>query len=99
MKRIKTSCVAGAAALVCGLALAGEPAVRIETGAARAEVTALGWDTEGTGRERTNLLRPRTMVGLRIRCRSALRLNSKAANTTKTTTPALSFQSLSSSTS
>jgi len=68
MNPIKTSCVAGTTALVCGLALAGEPAVRIETGAARAEVTALGWDTEGTGRERTNLLRPQTMVGLRIRC-------------------------------
>ena len=68
MKQIKTSCVAGATALVCGLALAGEPAVRIETGAARAEVTALGWDTEGTGREKTNLLQPQTMVGLRIRC-------------------------------
>ena len=55
------------ASLVCRLALAGEPAVRIETGAQRAEVTALGWDTEGTGREKTNLLRPQTMVGLRIR--------------------------------
>jgi hypothetical protein len=52
MKRIKTSCVAAATALVCGLALAGELAVRIEFGAARAEVTALGWDTEGTGREK-----------------------------------------------
>ena len=39
-----------------------EPAERIETGAARIEVTALGWDTEGTGRERTNLLRPQTIV-------------------------------------
>jgi len=68
MKQIKTSCVTGATALVCGLALAGEPAVRIEFGAARAEVTALGWDTEGTGREKTNLLRPQTMAGLRIRC-------------------------------
>ena len=62
MKQIKTICVAGATALVCGLALAGEPAVRIETGAARAEVTALGCDTEGTGRETTNLVRPQTMV-------------------------------------
>jgi len=68
MKQIATSCVAGVTALVCGLALAGEPAVRIETGAARAEIVALGWDTEGTGREKTNLLRPQTMVGLRIRC-------------------------------
>jgi hypothetical protein len=67
MKCIKTSCVAGATALVCGLTLAGEPAVRIEFGAARAEITALGWDTEGTGREQTNLLRPQTMAGLRIR--------------------------------
>lgn len=67
MKQNIKTCVAGATALVCGLALAGEPAVRIETGAKRAEVTALGWDTEGTGRETTNLLRPQTMVGLRIR--------------------------------
>ena len=67
MNQIKTSCVVGGAALVCGLALAGKPAVRIETGAKRAEVTALGWDTEGTGREKTNLLRPQMLVGLRIR--------------------------------
>jgi hypothetical protein len=51
----------------CVSAMAGEPAVRVETGAARAEITALSWDTEGTGREKTNLLRPQTMVGLRIR--------------------------------
>jgi hypothetical protein len=68
MKRIKTSCVAGVAALVGGLALAREPAVRIETKAARAEIMALGWDTEGTGRENTNLLRPQATAGLRIRC-------------------------------
>jgi hypothetical protein len=68
MNRIKAIVVAGATALAGGLAWAGEPAVRIETGATRAEVTALGWDTEGTGRETTNLLRPQTMVGLRIRC-------------------------------
>jgi hypothetical protein len=51
----------------CGLALAGAPAMRIETGAVRAEITALSWDTEGTGREKTNLLRPQIMVGLRVR--------------------------------
>ncbi len=51
----------------CLSALAGGPALRIETGAARAEITVLSWDTEGTGREQTNLLRPQTMVGLRIR--------------------------------
>ncbi len=45
----------------------GEPAVRIETGPARAEVTALSWDTEGTGREKINLLRPGAMVELHIR--------------------------------
>jgi len=55
------------AVLVCHLASAGEPVVRIETGAVRAEVMWLSWDTEGTGREKTNLLRPQTMVGLRIR--------------------------------
>ncbi|MCY3020690.1 MAG: hypothetical protein NTW87_16860 [Planctomycetota bacterium] len=51
----------------CGVLPAGEPALRIETGAKRAEITALSWDTEGTGRDKTNLLRPNTMVGLRIR--------------------------------
>ncbi|MGD0093013.1 MAG: hypothetical protein ABSE73_24135 [Planctomycetota bacterium] len=54
-------------AVFCQASIAGEPALRAETGAARAEITALGWDTEGTGREKTNLLRPNTMVGLRIR--------------------------------
>jgi len=68
MKEILKSCVAVATILVCGLTLAGEPAVRVESGAARAEITALGWDTEGTGREKSNLLRPQTSVGLRIRC-------------------------------
>ncbi len=67
MKEILPNCVAWAMVLVCGLALAGEPAVRIDTGARRAEVTALGWDTEGTGREKINLLRPQASVGLRIR--------------------------------
>ncbi len=47
--------------------IGGKPAVRLETGATRAEITALGWDTEGSAREKTNLLRPQTMAGLRIR--------------------------------
>jgi hypothetical protein len=67
MMWIKASCIAAATALVCELALAGEPVIRIESGAQRAEVTWLSWDTEGTGREKVNLLRPQTMVGLRIR--------------------------------
>ncbi len=45
----------------------GEPAVRLETGPARAEIIALGWDTEGSGRHRANLLRPQSAAGLRIR--------------------------------
>ena len=57
----------GATILVCGLAVAGEPAVWMKPEPASAEITALGWDTEGTGREKTNLLRPQLMVGLRIR--------------------------------
>ena len=40
--------------------------IRIETGAARAEITALSWDTEGTGREQTSLLRSGTAAGLRF---------------------------------
>jgi hypothetical protein len=47
--------------------MAGEPVVRVETGAARAGITALSWDTEGTGREKRNLLRPGTPAGLRFR--------------------------------
>lgn len=43
------------------------PGVRIEYGAEHASIVHLGWDTEGTGRQQTNLLRPQTMVGLRIR--------------------------------
>lgn len=50
-----------------GLAIVGEPTVRVETGAARAEIMALSWDTEGTGREQTSLLRPGTAAGLRFR--------------------------------
>lgn len=68
MKPIKSRCVTGGIALVCWLSSAGQPALRVETGFARAEITVLSWDTEGTGREKTNLLRPQTMVGLRIRC-------------------------------
>lgn len=57
-----------AAGVMCGgLALAGEPTVRVETGAARAGITAPSWDTEGTGREKHNLLRPGTAAGLRFR--------------------------------
>ncbi len=57
-----------AASVMCsGLAVAGEPVMRAETGAARAEITALSWDTEGTGREKISLLRPKTAAGLRIR--------------------------------
>jgi len=64
-------CVCGALCCVVPLSadsavVAAEPALRVEAGAARAEITALSWDTEGTGREKTNLLRPGTMVGLRI---------------------------------
>jgi hypothetical protein len=47
---------------VCG----DPPALAFQAGAQRAEITSLGWDTEGTGREKTNLLRPQTMVGLRL---------------------------------
>jgi hypothetical protein len=47
---------------VCG----DSPALSFQAGAQRAEITSLGWDTEGTGREKTNLLRPETMVGLRL---------------------------------
>ncbi|NLH74964.1 MAG: hypothetical protein GX456_18100 [Verrucomicrobia bacterium] len=68
MKPPKTKFVVVVIGLVCWLGSAGQPALRIETGTARAEITALSWDTEGTGREKTNLLRPKTMVGLRIRC-------------------------------
>ncbi len=49
-----------------GLVLVGEPVVRVETGVVYAEITALSWDTEGTGREKTSLLRPKTSVGLRF---------------------------------
>ena len=52
---------------LCGALSAAEAALRVQTGAARAEITALSWDTEGSGREKVNLLRPNTMVGLRIR--------------------------------
>lgn len=41
--------------------------LELATGSVRAEVTAVGWDTEGTGREKTNLLRPQTGIGLRSR--------------------------------
>ncbi|MDH7501427.1 MAG: hypothetical protein QHJ82_01755 [Verrucomicrobiota bacterium] len=68
MKPIKCRIVAVVIGLVCSLGSASQPALRIETGTARAEITALSWDTEGTGREKTNLLRPQTIVGLRIRC-------------------------------
>ncbi len=59
--------VMAASVLCSGLAVAGEPVMRAETGAARAEITALSWDTEGTGREKISLLRPKTAAGLRIR--------------------------------
>lgn len=68
MKKIVASGVAGVATLVCGLALSGEAVVWIELGASRPEISALGWDTEGTGREKTNLLRLDTAVDLRIGC-------------------------------
>ena len=55
------------AVLFGGLAVAGAPVMRVETGVARAEITALSWDTEGTGREKCNLLRPETAAGLRFR--------------------------------
>ena len=67
MTEMKPCFTAAIIVSACVSAMAGEPAVRVETGAARAEITALSWDTEGTGREKTNLLRPQTMVGLRIR--------------------------------
>lgn len=67
MNRIETGCMIAAMIPCCGLALAGESAMRVETGATRAEITALSWDTEGSGREKMNLLRPQTMVGLRVR--------------------------------
>ncbi|MFZ4396775.1 MAG: hypothetical protein ACOYOU_14265 [Kiritimatiellia bacterium] len=62
-----TKCVMAASVMCSGLAVAGEPVMRAETGAARAEITALSWDTEGTGREKISLLRPKTAAGLRIR--------------------------------
>ena len=62
-----TRYVVAASVMCSGLAVAGEPAMRAETGAARAEITALSWDTEGTGREKTSLLRPKTAAGLLIR--------------------------------
>lgn len=43
------------------------PVVRLQADPGRAAITFLSWDTEGSGREKTNLLRPKTMVGLRIR--------------------------------
>jgi hypothetical protein len=56
------------AGILCsGLGMAGGPVMRVETGAARAEITALSWDTEGTGREKSNLLRTETAAGLRFR--------------------------------
>jgi hypothetical protein len=46
--------------------LAGPAAMRIEPEPARAQVSFLGWDTEGGPRADTNLLRAGTAMGLRI---------------------------------
>jgi hypothetical protein len=42
-------------AVLCMSVPAGKPVIAIQTGVARAEITSLSWDTEGTGREKTNL--------------------------------------------
>lgn len=68
-------------------ASAGEPALWIETDSARARITAMGWDTEGTGREHVNLLRPQTMAGLRIRYAGQWRDSAELSTRVGTATP------------
>lgn len=76
MNRIETGSVIAAIISCCGLALAGEPAVRVETGVARAEITAeainpgLPWPaTDALGRNlptdaSSTGLRPNRCVGI-----------------------------------
>ncbi len=87
MKRIMASGVAGVATLVCGLALSGEADVWIDRELHALRSLRQGWDTEGTGREKTNLLRLETVVGLRIGCAGQCR-NGIDLPTAGTRTPA-----------